>query len=454
MRRHSIIARLGPADTAPIALQMTASVETELRFIDGYRRLAFGLGQMTDQLSDRGVLPSEVALDLAIIAASMTAADTRISRTDDSQDTWTREIDLHVPVRNVVLWTPLSGLLEQTLKFLTGDRWRVFFRERHPDYTNLIIRPRNLTPPPFGCVCLFSGGLDSFIGAVDLLQEGQTPLFVSHYWDISTSSQELCAQRLGVVYGDMAPRHVRARIGFDSNDFDHEMATEPTTRGRSFLFFALAALAASGLENAPVIYVPENGLISLNVPLDPLRVGAWSTRTTHSFYMARCQDLIRRLGIPARFENPYRFMTKGEMLSECRNTAVVRQHVDDTISCSSITKARWQGLSPRQCGFCVPCLIRKAAIDSVFGADPTTYTIADLRAVPRNSRSPVGEHVRAFQMMARRLARRPELAHILIRKSGPLSDYAEDEIEQYAGVFRRGIAEVAGITDGVRVVPQ
>lgn len=51
--------------------------------------------------------------------------------------------------------------------------------------------------------------------------------------------------------------------------------------------------------------VPENGLIALNVPLDPLRLGALSTRTTHPFYMARWNDLLSALGIPGRLENPY-----------------------------------------------------------------------------------------------------------------------------------------------------
>ena len=134
MRRHSIIARLGPSDTTDVTLHMTDSIETELRFIDGYRRLAFGLGQMTDQLSKRGVRPSEAAIDLAILAACVTAADTRISRTTDSQDSWTREIDLHVPVLDVALWTRVVALIEKTLKFLTGDHWRVFFRERHRGY--------------------------------------------------------------------------------------------------------------------------------------------------------------------------------------------------------------------------------------------------------------------------------------------------------------------------------
>ena len=454
MRRHSIIAKLGPSDTTNVTLHMVGSVETEIRFIHGDRRLAFGLGRITDQLIERGILPSETAIDLAILAACVTAGDTRISRTTDSQDSWTREIDLYVPVRDVAQWTRVAVLIEETLKFLTGDLWRVFFRERHPDYRDLIARQITLVRPSFSSVCLFSGGLDSFVGAVDLLEAAQTPLFVSHYWDLSTSAQTPCAQSLGATYGDLQPRHVRARVGFGRNDFSHEMATEPTTRGRSFLFFALATLAASGIDGTPTIYVPENGLISLNVPLDPLRVGAWSTRTTHPFYMARWQALLGQLGIAAKFENPYRFRTKGEMLSGCHNARLLNRHVVETISCSSFAKARWKSRPPEHCGFCVPCLIRRAAIVSALETDPTTYTIADLQAEPRNSQSPEGAHIRAFQMMARRVTRRPEVAEILILKSGPLSDYTREEIAQYADLFRRGIAEVSRVTGPVTVEPQ
>jgi len=454
MRRHSLIARLGPADTASVSIQMTDSVETEIRFIDGQRRLGFSLGQMIGQLAARGIVPSETAIDLAILAATVTAADTRISRTADSQDSWTREIDLYVAVLDPALWLRASAPIERMLKFLTGDRWRVFFRERHPAYHQLTSRPRALIRQPFSSVCLFSGGLDSFVGAIDLLAAGQAPLLVSHYWDLSTSSQKLCAQRIGTVYGDMRPRHVRAHVGFDRNDFSREMDTESTTRGRSFLFFALAALAASGLNGEPTIYVTENGLISLNVPLDPLRVGAWSTRTTHPFYMARWQELLGYLGIHANLSNPYRFKTKGQMLSECRNTTLLKRGLSETISCSSFSKARYQKLSPRHCGFCVPCLIRRAAITTAFRTDPTPYTIPDLRARPLNSESAEGEHVRSFQIMARRLSQRLGIEQILIHKSGPLSDYSVPEIADYASVFRRGIMEVASLVDPVVVRPR
>jgi hypothetical protein len=199
--------------------------------------------------------------------------------------------------------------------------------------------------------------------------------------------------------------------------------------------------------------VPENGLISLNVPLDPLRVGAWSTRTTHPFYIARWQAMLDGLEIAGTLENPYRFKTKGEMLGACANADLAHHNVGATISCSSITKARWRGLAPGHCGFCVPCLIRRAAVTSAFGADPTTYTIADLQGRPLDSKSVEGEHVRSFQMMARRLAQRPTLARILVHKPGPLSDYPDAEVAEYAEVFRRGIEEVDTVTGPALVRP-
>ena len=450
MRRHSIIARLSPTDTQELALKDPDSEVTTIRFVDGKHRLGFGLGQMLGQLADRGMYPPEKAIDLALLAATITAADTRISRHTESQDTWTREIDLYVPVEHPDLWLANTALINRTLAFLTGDRWRVFFRTREAGLEALVERPPELVGATFNSVCLFSGGLDSFAGAIDLLDTGENPLFVSHYWDVSMSSQKPCADLIGTIYGDMDPRHVRARIGFP-DDLIQDSEPEKTTRGRSFLFFALAVLAASALEDETTIYVPENGLISLNVPLDPLRLGAWSTRTTHPFYMARWQELVDALGITTRLVNQYRFKTKGEMLAGCANTQFLRQNLAATISCSSYTKARWRKQPPGHCGYCIPCLIRRASIHAAFGNDPTTYSIPDLTAQSLNAKSAEAVDVRSFQMMHRRLVQHPELAKILIHKTGPLSDYSEDEIMEYTAIFQRGIEEVGAIVNDVVV---
>lgn len=448
MRRHSIVVRLNPADTRKVEVRDKGSLITELRFVDGDHRLGYGIGQILGQLAHRAMYPPERAIDLAILAATVTAADTRISRAADAQDSWTREIDLYIPVAEPDRWSANVKLIERMLKFLTGDHWRIAFRPRQKGMDRLIDRPARLVGATFDSVCVFSGGLDSFVGAIALLEAGKRPIFVSHYRDASTKSQEICAERLGKVYGDFHPRYIRANVSFDKNDMPG-LGTETTTRGRSFIFFALASLAASALDGITPIYVPENGLISLNVPLDPLRLGAWSTRTTHPFYMARWRDLLDNLGLGSRLLNPYRFKTKGEMLAECSNKSFLRNNVDITVSCSSITKGRWKKLSPGHCGYCTPCLIRRASVHAAFGDDSTDYAILNLNARALDVRQAEATDVRAFQMMSRRLAQKPGLASILVHKTGPLRDYSAEEVAEYAAVFRRGIAEVGAIVDNV-----
>jgi len=44
MRRHSLVARLGPSDSSEISLIEPASVVTEIHLVDGYRRLGYGIG--------------------------------------------------------------------------------------------------------------------------------------------------------------------------------------------------------------------------------------------------------------------------------------------------------------------------------------------------------------------------------------------------------------------------
>src|SRR5262249_29175906 len=151
--------------------------------------------------------------------------------------------------------------------------------------------------------------------------------------------------------------------------------------------------------------------------------------------------------------NPYRFKTKGEMLAGCANVDLVKEYAGDTISCSSVAKARWKGLPLGHCGHCTPCLIRRAAMVAVFGTDPTGYSLQDLAAKPLNGRSAESEHVRSFQLMGRRLAKAPGIKEIIVHKPGPLSDYPEQDIVAYAAVFRRGIEEVGQFLKGVVVKP-
>ena len=457
MKRQLLAGHFGPDDRTSIP---TAADEqlTRLELVAGEKMLDHGIGGALTSLKALGVFPSEIGIDLLVLAAHVHAADTRISRAEQSQDSWTREIRLVVPVSDTARWGAATSTLTKVLNFLTGDQWTIGFRAR-PDRFATIAKqaPPSLLTPPFDSLSLFSGGLDSLIGVIDLLQASSTPLLVSHFGEGATSDAQgkLCAG-LKKQYANSAFDRLRVGMTFDKG-LVKDVGSENSTRGRSFLFFALGVFAGTGLGSGFVLRVPENGLIALNVPLDPLRLGSNSTRTTHPYYMARWNDLLTELGIDGRVENPYWNKTKGEMASACANKALLLKLAPHSLSCAHPANARWQGHQGRgieHCGYCLPCLIRRAALDSAWGAgqDETTYTVLDLRAQTLDTRESTGKQVRSFQYAIERLRGNPSLANLLIHKPGSLADEAT-RLDQLADVYRRGLDEVARLIDGVDTRP-
>jgi hypothetical protein len=453
MKRHLLAGRFGLDDLVELP-RATDEQVTEVQFVQGAKTLGFDIGDALKSLKKLNVLPSEMGVDLLVVAAHVHAADTRISRAQQSQDSWTREIRLVVPVSDPERWAAAGATLTRALGFLTGDRWTVGFRERPVRFKTIVEGSPTLLPAVFDAVSLFSGGLDSLIGSIDLLEAGNTPLLVSHAGEGAVSgAQQTLFDRLKVQYPNLPFDRLRLWMNFP-NDLVKDVEPENTTRGRSFLFFALGIFAGSGLRSSFVLRVPENGLIALNVPLDPLRLGSNSTRTTHPFYIARWNQLLLELGINGRVENGYWDKTKGEMAAACSNPTLLRTLAPDSLSCSSPTKGRWQGLAAQHCGFCLPCLIRRAALDSAWGRghDVTSYTVPDLRAHPLDTNESVGQQVRSFQFAIERLRQRPELAKMLIHKPGSLSDEV-GHLEQLANVYRRGLEEVGHLIEGAETKP-
>jgi hypothetical protein len=197
------------------------------------------------------------------------------------------------------------------LRFLTGDIWSVafvaggFMPGGGPSTVRIGARSET-------CVSLLSGGLDSLIGAIDLHAAGDRPVFVSNRVKGDCSKQHQFAEAMGV--GTVRSLNHNAKTA----------ARNPkiSQRPRSLAFLAFRILAATTLDRYEdganvTLHVPENGFISLNVPLTRLRSGSLSTRTTHSIFMDQMQGLVDALGMPVRLVNCYRHKTKGEMMMEC-----------------------------------------------------------------------------------------------------------------------------------------
>jgi hypothetical protein len=449
MRRHLLVGRMGPLDNVLVG-KAADEVMTTLPLVTGKKRLAFGIGTAIADLTKLNVFPTEMGLDLLVLAAHVHAADTRISRSTESQDGWSREIRLVVPVSDVPRWSATAPLLARMLNFLTGDYWGVGFRARPTGFAKVIpSKPANLQPAAFDRVNLFSGGLDSLIGAIEALEDGGRPLLVSHAGEGAVSqAQEQCHDGLAAAYGKQRFERLRVWMGFPK-ELVKGVGAENSTRGRSFLFFAAAVFAGTGLKPPFHINVPENGFIALNVPLDPLRLGALSTRTTHPFYMARWNDLIAALGLAGRLHNPHWNQTKGEMVRACRNPTVLKALVPHSLSCSSPTKGRWAGHGIGHCGYCLPCIIRRAALRPT---DPTGYTLG-IRNQVLDTRTAEGQQVRSFQFAAARVRAQPALAAVLIHKAGPLKDETA-HLADLADVYRRGLAEVDASLKNVTAKPR
>ena len=148
MKRHLLAGHFGPSDQIGIPSAADEQV-TRLELVIGEKFIGHGIGDALTSLKRFGVFPSEIAIDLLIFAAHVHAADTRISRAEQSQDSWTREIRLVVPVSDLDRWQAAAHTLTRTLDFLTGDRWAVGFRCRPERFASIVTPRATLFPPPF-----------------------------------------------------------------------------------------------------------------------------------------------------------------------------------------------------------------------------------------------------------------------------------------------------------------
>lgn len=308
--------------------------------------------------------PAARAWDLLSLSLAIVSADFAGHR-DRSPDGWTREFDLIVAIVDAPFWNANAATVRKMLAFLTTDRWTLRFVEG-----GILPTPnRKPTFPNEDCVVLLSGGLDSYVGTIDLVSTGKKPFAVSQ--TVRGDAEKQCSFAAEIGGG---LRHCQV----NHNAVAPDPESPPTQRARSIVFLAYGVFVATTLAryhagNEVTLYVCENGFIAINPPLTGGRLGSLSTRTAHPVVLSLLQQLLDAAGLRVRIVNPYRFKTKGEMLRECGDQALLEAHAFQTTSCG-----RFKQFGYKHCGRCVPCLVRRAAFHAWKGEDSTYYEYANL----------------------------------------------------------------------------
>jgi 7-cyano-7-deazaguanine synthase in queuosine biosynthesis len=299
---------------------------------------------------------------------------------------------------------------------------------------------------------LFSGGLDSFAGAAHLIQEGRRPLFASHY-----SNASLKIVQGGIMTG------IQREFGKDFHHFQYQVTPrqnkraphkyvrkESSHRARSFLFTSFAAVAAAmhGLSN---VFICENGVMSLNVPISDARKGSRSTRHAHPLYLFHFNQLINAL-YERRFrvQNPFTFWTKGEEVKLLGATNLYPM-IKDTVTCWGYPNQTLRYPHSNHCGYCLPCIVRRVSlIASGMEAYDDQYVVDvfssrdNLSEAQLRNVEDLAYFCRSFSTLSKTelLYRYPELVMIEASAGQP----GDDKLGKIIRVYKKFAAEFCSVT--------
>ena len=99
--------------------------------------------------------------------------------------------------------------------------------------------------------------------------------------------------------------------------------------------------------------MPENGVLTAGLPLVSSRAGSMSTHSTHPSALALMNRIAERAGLVGRLHNPFVYQTKSELVRDVLAPNLSCAEIQSTASCWAVGRAN------RQCGGCIPCLLRR-----------------------------------------------------------------------------------------------
>jgi 7-cyano-7-deazaguanine synthase in queuosine biosynthesis len=343
-----------------VARRAAVVFDDEVRTEEGALRLRPGINLLTgeSQFRSRYGEPTSLETDVLTVASAIFACDLAFERGERSN--FPRQIHLTVPVANRLAFQNVADDLRFALTRVSNDAWTIDFvkREGVPEHGRMWLQDVE------GKVLLFSGGLDSIAAAVMYGESEERVYLTSHFTNnqvvkgAQQSAHGYLEERFPGRFTYLPFRVSGRDKAGDGLPFPRER--ESTQRTRSVLFLTLAALVARREGVRDVVVIAENGQMAVHLPLSSARIGAFSTHTAHpEFVKIMGKVLSTLLDHPIRLENPFLYNTKAEVVA-----ATVERHrpvVAATVSCWKTSRV---STDKSHCGYCVPCLSRRIALET------------------------------------------------------------------------------------------
>ncbi len=309
---------------------------------------------------------SDKSKDLLEIAAYVYASDRMITRGKTVQleyDNWSRDLTLHIPVRDPEFWKgqDVYAKLIALLRFMTGDKsYKFIFSQKKQEVGQISMfdHPEiKITDHEEHVVALFSGGLDSLAGALSILHRTNKKLIlVSHRSSNPRITQLQDSISLAIK------RDFPGRVQYYPFycGLTGERAVEETQRSRSFLYttIAYAIAQAFGINRLTVF---ENGVTSLNFSKRQDLMNGRASRTTHPRTIQLLGELFSAIEGPAfSIDHPFVDMTKTDVMEVIREAGKL-DYINQTITCTRTFERFENNSQASHCGCCSQCVDRRLA---------------------------------------------------------------------------------------------
>lgn len=303
--------------------------------------------------------------DLLEITFVVYIADLYVPRNENLS----RSLNILMPVRHKEIWNRAASRLQQVVSFLARDNVTLHFTQKKERRGKSVAF--NTSDNNEQCTCLFSGGIDSAVGAVWAINKGYTPTLVSYSPGNLSGIQsrlageiESCTKsalsHLIISWQSSRKKRGSYRLGAPSGSmlFQHL---------RSFFYVGLALSVAIELGHKKV-FMFENGPIAINPLLSESHI---NTRTSHPVFLKSYQAIIGSVfDVDISIVNPFINKTKSQLVSFVRNKGMAAQLIPNTSSCFAYARVRayaklWLD-NPNYIGThdgdCLPCIVRRISL--------------------------------------------------------------------------------------------